>query len=283
MSADGTPFVPRVANARMYALDEHVAALWKQLFAWVAAHAGVPLDAVDHAPPRPLPLLWSRDDLGCAFICGYPWSTWQDAGVARPRLLAAPLPSPARYEGRAVYCTDIVVRADSPTADVEALRGVRFAYTAEHSQSGYQAPRALFAARAMRVAGGRFFGDVVGPLQTPRAVVAAVLQNRADAGPLDSWWHDLLRRHDPGTAARLRTIARTPMTAIPPLVAAASVPESLCERLTATLEAVGAEAALRDLRAGLLIGGFARAAPDRYAALAESAQRVDATGYLRLQ
>jgi ABC-type phosphate/phosphonate transport system substrate-binding protein len=182
-----------------------------------------------------------------------------------------------------VYCTDIVVRADSPAADVEALRGSRFAYTAEHSQSGYQAPRAFFAARAIRTAGGRFFGEVVGPLHTPRAVVAAVLGDRADAGPLDSWWHDLLRRHEPGTAARLRTIASTPMTAIPPLVAAASAPQPLCERLTAALEAAGGERASGDLRAELLIDGFVRAAPDGYAALAESARRVDATGYARLQ
>lgn len=280
MTGDAQQPAPLVANARMYAVDERVATLWKRLFAWVASEADIHLDAIDHAPP--LHDLWRRDDLGCAFICGFPWSTWQDAVVRQPRLLAAPVPSPARYEGRAVYCTDIVVHVDSPYADVDTLRGSRFAYTVEHSQSGYQAPRAYFAERAARF-GGRFFGGVVGPLYTPRAVVAALLERRVDGGPLDSWWHDLLKRHEPATAARLRAIASTPMTPIPPIVAAASVPESVQARMTAALARVGTEVALRALREELLIDRFARTAPDDYAALAQSARCVDALGYSRLQ
>ena len=275
------PSSPRAANARMYAIDDDVAAHWKRLFEWVSERAGVPLHVVDHPPPRPLHALWRRDDLGCAFMCGYPWSTWDEAS-ARPRLLAAARPAPERYGKRPLYCTDIVVRADSPAMDVEALQGSRFAYTADHSQSGYQAPRAYFAPRAARC-GGRFFGAIVGPLQTPRAVVAAVLNDRADAGPLDSWWHDLLRRHEPETAARLRTVATTPMTAVPPLVTAAAMPGADCERLTAALEHVGIESTLADLRGALLIDGFTRATEAPYAALAESARRADATGYAELQ
>lgn len=282
MTADGHRSAAFVANARMYAVDERVAALWARLFAWIADEARVPLDVVAHAPPRPLAPLWRRVDLGCAFICGYPWATWDDPVIARPTLLAAPIPSGARYAGRAVYCTDIVVRADSRHADVDALRGSRFAYTVEHSQSGYQAPRAHVADRAMRE-GGRFFADVVGPLHTPRAVVAAVLAGRADAGPIDSWWHDLLERHEPATAARLRTIASTPMTPIPPLVAAVEVPETLRVRLAAALEHVGTEVALSSVREELLIDGFTSVTPADYTPLAASARRVDALGYPRLQ
>jgi ABC-type phosphate/phosphonate transport system substrate-binding protein len=282
MTADEQHSAALVANARMYAIDERVAALWSRLFAWIAIEARIPLDVIAHAPPRPLAALWRRADLGCAFICGYPWTTWADPAIAQPRLLAAPVPSGARYAGRAVYCTDIVVRADSRHADIDALRGSRFAYTVEHSQSGYQAPRAYVADRAMRD-GGHFFADVVGPLHTPRAVVAAVLAGRADAGPLDSWWHDLLERHEPATAARLRTIASTPMTPVPPLVAAAEVPEAIHGRLTAALERVGTHDALRALREQLLIDGFTRVAPDDYASLADSARSIDALGYPRLQ
>lgn len=282
MTTDEQGSVALVANARMYAVDEHVAALWSRLFAWLADTARVPLAVIAHQAPRPLAALWRRADLGCAFICGYPWTTWDDPAIARPRLLAAPVPSGTRYARRAVYCTDIVVRADSHRASIDALRGARFAYTVEHSQSGYQAPRQYIAEHAMRD-GGRMFADVVGPLHTPRAVVAAVLAGRADAGPLDSWWHDLLAHHEPATAARLRTIASTPMTPIPPLVTAADVPEATRAQLTAALERVGGEASLTDVRAELLLDGFARVTADDYATLAASARRVDADGYPRLQ
>lgn len=271
-----------IANARMYAVNAHVAALWERLFAGIATRAGVALDVLAHAPPLPLEALWRRDDLGCAFMCGYPWSTWRDGGVLRPQLLAAPRPAAARYGDRAVYCTDIVVRADDAVRDPGALRGTRFAYTTETSQSGYQAPREFFA----DVAGAGtdpWFAEVVGPLQTPRAIVDAVIEGGADAGPLDSYWHDLLRRHEPGTAARLRTIASTPPTPIPPLVCAASTDDATRLRLIDALRAVEDDAGSGELLDALMIRGFSVAAQREYAMLAARARDTDARGYPRLR
>jgi ABC-type phosphate/phosphonate transport system substrate-binding protein len=278
---DESKIVALGANARMYAVNAQVAALWERLFAWIAEDADVPLAIVEHPAPQPLPSLWRRSDLGCAFICGYPLGTWEDADD-RPRILAVPLPSPARYDGRPVYCTDIVVRRDSPHTDVDSLRGARFGYTVEHSQSGWHAPRAHLATRAL-AAGGRWLGEVVGPLVTPRAVIDAVLAGRVDAGPLDSWWHDLLRTHEPAVAATLRTVGSTPMTPIPPLVCAAATPHAQRERLAASLARAGIDPALRDLRDALLLRGFVRLAADDYRTLGREARRIDALGYPRLQ
>ena len=271
-----------IANARMYAVNAHVAALWERLFAWISTRAGVTLDVIEHPGPQPLDALWRREDLGCAFMCGYPWSTWHDEEIERPQLLAAPCPAPARYGDRAVYCTDIVVRADADVRDIDALHGARFAYTTETSQSGYQAPRTFFANAAI-TAGGHWFAEVVGPLQTPRAVVNAVIEGRADAGPLDSYWHDLLRRHEPGTAAELRTIASTPLTPIPSLVCGAATDETTRVRLVDALRAVEADAALGEIRDALLIRGFSTAVEGEYAMLASRARETDALGYSRLR
>ena len=41
--------------------------------------------------------------------------------------------------------------------------------------------------------GGTLFEATVGPLVTPRRVVEAIVSGEADAGPLDSYFHDLLR------------------------------------------------------------------------------------------
>jgi hypothetical protein len=59
----------------------------------------------------------------------------------RPHLLAAPVPSPARYQGRPIYFTDLVVRADSDYRTLEDTFGGRIAYSIEHSHSGYNAAR----------------------------------------------------------------------------------------------------------------------------------------------
>jgi ABC-type phosphate/phosphonate transport system substrate-binding protein len=200
----------------------------------------------------------------------------------RPRLLAVPLPRGERYAGRPVYCSDIVVRRDAPFTDVDALRGTRFAFTLESSQSGWQAPRAFFAEHALR-SGGRWFGQTVGPLVTPRAVAGAVIEGRADAGPLDSYWHDLLQLHEPAIAARLRVLASTPMTPMPALVCAASTPDDAHARLVDVLLGVANDDALRAVREGLVIRGFALPVEDDYSNLARRAQALDARGYARLQ
>jgi ABC-type phosphate/phosphonate transport system substrate-binding protein len=108
-----------VANARMYSVNPPAAAAWKQLFAWVAERSGVPLEAIDHGFPAPLSELWARPDLGAAFMCGFPFVR----SANRPRPVAAPIPAGARYGGRPVYVTDLVVRADSAFQTIEDTFG----------------------------------------------------------------------------------------------------------------------------------------------------------------
>src|SRR5258705_12819401 len=62
-----------IGNARMYALNDTVAAAWRRLFEWIAADAEVSLDVIAHPPPQPLSDLWRRRDLGWALMCGFPW------------------------------------------------------------------------------------------------------------------------------------------------------------------------------------------------------------------
>ncbi len=161
-----------IANARMYAVDAAVDARWHELFAWIAARAGVALQVVEHPAPSPLRALWERNDLGAAAMCGYPLASWRDDSHRQPLPIAAPVPAPTRFGGHAVYWTDIVVHADASFHSIDDLAGTRFGWTVEDSQSGYQAPRRLFAQRAL-ARGGRFFAATVGPLVTPRRVVAA--------------------------------------------------------------------------------------------------------------
>jgi ABC-type phosphate/phosphonate transport system substrate-binding protein len=264
-----------IANARMYAINPMVAAAWRALFEWVAARAEVTLDVIDYPAPAPLPALWSRTDAACVFMCGYPLSLAQP----QPRVLAAPMPSPPRYGGRPEYWTDIIVQADSKITRLEDTFGKRFAFTSEDSQSGYQAPRLLFAHHAH---GAHLFAATVGPLVTPRRVVDAIIKGEADAGPLDSYVHDLLRHHEPDVASRLRVVTATPPTPIPPLVAAPGVPDVAVERIAGALLAVATAAALETIRATLQLQGFAPASAADYSVLRAGAQQADALGYPRL-
>lgn len=243
-----------VANARMYAVTPAVKAAWQDLLAYVARAADVPLSYVDHAAPAPLEELWTRADLGAAFMCGFPFAS----ADVKPQLLAAPVLSPPRYGGKPQYCTDLVVRADSAFARLSDTFGRRIGWTVEHSQSGYQAVRRhLEAQRAT-------YAEWVGPLVTPRAVIAAVLDDRIDVGPLDSYVHDLLKRHEPETAAKLRVIESTAMTPNPVLVASPGVAGDAVARLRDALLSCDAVPELAAVRDALLLSRFAAVAPADY-------------------
>ena len=266
-----------IANARMYSVDAASAAAWRALLAWVLHRAGVEGEVVDHHSPLPLETLWSRPDLGCAFMCGYPFAL----AMPQPIPLVALVPSLERYRSKPVYWTDLVVRDDAPLRTIADSFGKVMAYTTEGSQSGYQAPRRFLAPYA-KGRGGSLFASTIGPLITPRQVAEAIVAGAADIGPLDSYAHDLLRQNEPGLASRLRTIASTPPTPFPPLVAASTIDRGEAKRLREALYAAAGAKELHAVRRALLIEGFVQADARTYAVLAAEAAEADRLGYPRL-
>jgi ABC-type phosphate/phosphonate transport system substrate-binding protein len=256
-----------IANARMYSATPQLRADWKTLLAWALRRAGLPWEVIDYDAPAPLNALWARPDLGLVLMCGLPYSQRKDT-----TLVAAPIPSPARYAGRPVYLTDIVVRADSPFEKLEDTFGGTLGYTLADSMSGGVALRDHLAPyRAAR--GGRLYAHAVGNLIHARGVIEALASGRIDAGPLDSYYHDLLRHNDAQFAAQVRTIASTAARPIPAFVATAAVPPEVLARLrTALREAVAAHE-LADVRARLLLADFAIPTAGSYAVLADIAAR----------
>jgi len=263
-----------IANARMYAVTPKVRDAWRALFDWAGRHAGVPLTYIDHAAPAPLEELWARDDLAAAFMCGYPFAM----AAPKPRIVAAPIPSPPRYRGAAVYCTDFVVRADSPYQTLADSFGGRIGWTLSHSQSGFNAVRRhLLDYRSE--ASKQLYAQSIGPLVTPRKVIQLVLDRTIDVGPLDSFVHDLLVRHEPDTAAQLRTVESTAMTPIPPLIASPSTPLETVERLRRSLLATSADPEAASLLEDLLLAGFAAVDPVDYDRLVTQAREAEGAGY----
>jgi ABC-type phosphate/phosphonate transport system substrate-binding protein len=241
-----------VANARMYSAAPDVKRAWHEVFAWALQQADLSWDVIDFDPPAPLGELWARGDLGCVMMCGAPYSRRDP----RPALVAAPIPSPARYGGRAIYFTDIAVRADAPYQTLEETFGGVIGYTLEDSMSGCIALRTHL--RGFRSAGApRLYRQAVGGLLNPRRVIEAMQGGEIDVGPLDSYYYDLLKRNDPQFAARVRVIATTAPAPIPPLIATASLAPAELERLRAALLAVRNASELATQRDTLLLAGFA--------------------------
>ena len=261
-----------IANARMYSIDPQSTHAWKALLEWVIARASLSYDVIDYSAPLRLSELWARDDLGAVFMCGLPYSMLEQQAAIAVGIVAAPVPSPARYAGLPRYMTDVVVRADSACTSIEDTFGGAVGYTVPDSQSGYFALR-HFLAPWQAERGEPLYREVVGDLINARGVIDAIVDGRIDVGPLDSYCHDLLQQNQPEYARQVRTIATTDPTPIPVFVAkrggVAESPGGADElaRLRAAFDDAGSAPELAALRNTLALAGFAHPDPAEYAVL----------------
>jgi ABC-type phosphate/phosphonate transport system substrate-binding protein len=219
-----------IVNARMYSATPQAKAAWKKLLAWAVRRAELDWQLLDYDAPAPLSQLWARADLGGVLMCGLPYSQRRP----RPALVAAPVPSPARYGRRPIYFTDIAVRADSKHARLEDTFGGVVGYTIEDSMSGYVALRKhLLPFRKKEKPA--LYRAAIGGFVNARKVIEALDEGKIDVGPLDSYYYDLIRHTEPQLAAKVRVVATTAAAPIPPLVSTGD--ESLREALLAAGEA----------------------------------------------
>jgi ABC-type phosphate/phosphonate transport system substrate-binding protein len=263
-----------VANARMYSVDPGAASAWNELFEWLAQESDVDLHLIDHAFPALLAELWSRPDLGCAFMCGFPYMRAKNP----PRPVAAPVPLGAPVKGKPVYTTRHVVRADSWFQSLEDTFGGRLGFTAEDSHSGYNALRHhLLPYRLQR--GADLYRQSIGPLTTPRRVLKAVLAGDIDVGPLDSYALDLMLRHDPRLAKQIRIVATTDASPIPFLVASAGCPDEVVASLQTALMKIGDVSVRAGPRERLCLQTFAPVVIDDYDVMLRWDAEARAAGY----
>ena len=247
------------ANARMYSVNPPAAAAWKELFGWLARESGVALQPIDHAFPLPLSELWSRPDLACGFMCGFPYAL----AARKPQPVAAPIPVGAPIPGKPVYATRLLVREDSKFNSLEDTFGGRVGYTVDDSQSGYNALRHhLLPYYEKR--GAKLYRESVGPLFTPRKVIDALLADEIDVGPLDSYALDLMLHHQPDLGRRIRIVATTDAAPIPFLVAAPDCPDDIVTALKTALLGFGAAPACEDLRERLCLAAFVPVVTEDY-------------------
>jgi ABC-type phosphate/phosphonate transport system substrate-binding protein len=266
-----------ISSARMYEWAPSLIAAWRRLLEGVARHARVDLEFLDNRSVS-LDDLWAREDMGCVFMCGYPYVRLTE----RPALLAAPVPSPTRFGGRPVYVTDFIVRADTPYARLEDTFGRCFAYSTEHSHSGYNAARYhLLPYRS--ATHSALFDTVKGPYVRQRAVIQAVLDGDADVTAIDGYAHDLLRRHDPAVAERLRVVATTGPAPSPPLVASPSMSAAQRERLTAALVTAHERPELAPVMKDLLLLRFERVVETDLQLFLDWERAAAAVGYAKIQ
>ena len=262
------------SNARMYAVSSDAEAAWQRLIAHVAEDAGTSFAYVTYEAPRPLEELWRRADLGCVQMCGFPIAR----NVSRVVPLASPVPAVAWAGGNALYRSDLIVRKDAAYEDLADTFGGTVGWTVEHSHSGFNALRHHLLPRRSHCR-EKLYRRSVGNLGTARRILDCVVDGTIDIGPLDGYWHMLMRKYHPALTENIRILESTTTAPMPAFVAARALPEETVSRLRESFSSAHSRPWFGQFREALLIEGFAKVTRETFDSTLEWDRAARAAGY----
>ena len=162
-------------------------------------------------------------ELDGGFICGLPYVRLVDVVVA----LAAPVVAEARYGGRPVYFSDVVVRSDHPARSFTDLRGAAWCYNEPNSHSGYM----TVLHHLVRMGETPAFFDRFDPVGFHLTSMKLVAEGAYEASAIDSHVLAVARRSSPDVVRDLKVIDTIGPSSIQPFVAARHVPQDVREAI----------------------------------------------------
>lgn len=263
-----------LACARMYAVTRRARSAWRALLGWAGKQASVELNVVDYPPPSKLEALWTRTDMACVFMCGWPF--WSAA--THPIPIAAPIPCGIRYAENPVYFTDFIARSDRGYRNLRDTFGGRIGWTADRSHSGFNAPRYHLLSYYQQ-SEKSLYCTSVGQLMTPANALSSVISGQVDVAPLDSYALDLIAFHEPERIKEITVLESTVASPIPLLVASPEFDAEAAARLTNTFEGAAENPYALPLLTELNLKGFASVAASEYAITDSWSQAAIVAGY----
>jgi phosphonate transport system substrate-binding protein len=235
---------------------------------WLARRVGMALEVVDDIPWQERERMLDRGEAQVGFICGLPYVLKVDRAEPLVELLAAPVMRGARYQGRPVYFSDVVVRDDSPFRSFAELRGATWAYNEPGSQSGYNLIRSHLA-RLGELSG--YFARTV-EAGAHQVSLRKILDGEVDASAIDSIVLEMELKQRPELAPHLRIIETLGPSPVPPVVASTTVPVALRRAVQQYLLAMHEEAEGCAILADAGVARFAPVVDADYDAIRQMAQ-----------
>jgi phosphonate transport system substrate-binding protein len=187
-----------------------------------------------------------------AFLCGLPYVELVGGPEPALELLAAPVLSGARYRGRPIYFSDVIVHADSDIHSFEELRDRVWSFNEPHSHSGYSVTRAHLA----RIGEPRAFFRLVVEAGFHQRSIEMVRDGSVDGSAIDSQVLEIAIRDEPTLAEELRVVEILGPSTIQPVVASTALPASLRRDLRGVLLDLGHAREERDALGLGLVAGF---------------------------
>jgi phosphonate transport system substrate-binding protein len=221
---------------------------------------------------------FERGEADLGVICGLPYVWLADRHSAPVEPLAAPVLVGARYGGRPIYYSDVIVRHDSPITCLEELRGRSWAYNEPTSHSGHTVT--LYSLVTIGARPG-FLGPVVEAAFHQRAI-RMVHSGSVDAAAIDSQVLAIELRNHPRLADGLRAIGAFGPSTIQPVVAASRLPDQLKDQVREILVTLAGDPAARPILAYGLIDRFTPVGDAAYDDIRAMLATIEAAGWTSL-
>ncbi|HYU56997.1 MAG TPA: PhnD/SsuA/transferrin family substrate-binding protein [Actinomycetota bacterium] len=193
-----------------------------------------------------------RDENEVCFVCSLPYVIFERRGLDLAVPVAAPVLLGARYGGRPIYFSDVIVHRDSPFRSFLDLRGRSWAYNEPLSHSGYGITR--YRLVTLGETDG-FFGDVI-EAGFHQEAVRMVARGEVDGSAIDSQVLAIEVRDHPDLAERVRVVEALGPSTIQPVAVSRRVPEDLREAIRDVLVTMAEDPALRARLADGLVERF---------------------------
>jgi phosphonate transport system substrate-binding protein len=212
-------------------MAENTEIFCQRLAEYLHAKLGVPTEYVSGIPWQERERLFDEGEIHILWLCGLPYVHKADLRESQMELLAVPVPAGARYQGRGIYFTDVIVRNQSRFESFGDLRGTVWAYNEPRSHSGFNVVRSHLAELG---AVDDFFGEVI-ESGAHSVSLEMVLSGSVDSAAIDSTVLEWLIAEQRALPEQIRVIESLGPSPIPPWVISRKVSVNLRDELRALL------------------------------------------------
>lgn len=227
---------------------------YRELVRYVAEQVGMEGELVLRPTYAEVNRLVLSGKVDVAFICS---GAYADVGGDPGMLmLVAPVVAGSRQ-----YYSDVIVRPGSPARSLVDLRGTRFAYVDEISNSGYSAPRLRL--EALGYDSSSFFSEAIFTRSHDRSI-DAVAAGVVDGAAVDSLILDGLRAADDPESRAVTVVERLGPFGMPPVVVSGRLAASVREQLRGVFLGMSETRRGQEILAPLRIDEFRVPLPEEY-------------------
>ena len=212
-------------------------------------------------------------DIG--FICGLPYVMEKDQPQPGIDLLLAPVMKDPKYKDKPIYYSYVIVHKDSKIDNFSDLKGSRFAFNDEISNSGYNMPRAHLIDLG-ETAG--FFGKVTRAGSHEESIRMVAL-GKADVSAVDSLVYDYDLVNNSEFVQQTKIIKTLGPAGIPPVVVSTKTSLTLRKQISGILIGMKDDPAGKAILEKVLVDRFTVVDDSNYDGIRKMKKQAQDMGY----